>query len=135
MTELETRLSQAERYFSKSKYKSVVERASKFYCEGEYAKASSTLTTLPTSEKLLNDLIPILKGKSVFTTLKKTMEGRGNSDWTSMKGLTSLCTHCIIECERGNTEYLMLVDMLYEKIGKMLVSVKSFDASMVEVSS
>jgi hypothetical protein len=135
MTDLERKITLAERYFSKSKYKGIVERASKFMLEGDYGKAENVLATLPTEERLLNDLIPILKGKSVFTTLKKAMEGKVSSDWTSMKGLSSLCTHCIIECERGNTEYLLLVDMLNEKIGKMLVNAKSFDKSMIEISS
>jgi len=132
---IEKKLAQAERYFMKSRFKTIVERASKLYIEGEYDKADRTLDTLPTSESLLDTLLPVLTGKPVFTTLKKVMSGKMDSDWTSMKGLSSLCTHCLIECERGNTEYLMLVDTIHEKIGKMLVNAKSFDKSMMEIVS
>jgi len=66
--------------------------------------------------------------------MKKVMEGKIESDWTSMKGLSSLATHCLIECERGNTEYLLLVDIIHEKVGKMLVNAKNFDKGMIQVN-
>lgn len=132
---LDRKLALAERYFMKSRYKNIVERASSHYIEGEYDKADRVLDTLPTSESLLDTMLPVLSGKPVYSTLKKVMSGKIDSDWTSMKGLSSLCTHCLIECERGNTEYLMLVDTIHEKIGKMLANAKSFDKSMMEISS
>ena len=131
---IERKLNQAERYFTKTRYKNIVERATSHYVSGESEKCDRVLDTLPTADKMLQDLMPVLQKKSVFSTMKKVMEGKIESDWTSMKGLSSLATHCLIECERGNTEYLLLVDIIHEKIGKMLVNAKNFDKGMIQVN-
>ena len=134
-TELQNKLFEVERYFGGTKYDDLVKEAFEFYYTEDYSGLEETLGKFPTSEQLLNNLVPILKSKPVYATLKKVIEGKHNSDWTSLKGLSSLCTHCVIECERGNTEYLMLVHVLYERIGQMLMSVKNFDRSDVEIIS
>jgi len=131
--ELLKRLNEVDRYFKTSKYAELVKEASQLYYAGEYIQLEEHLQKFPTTEKLLNDLVPILKGKSVFTTLKKTIEGKNENDWTSLKGMNSLLTHVIIECEKGNYEYLILVHMLYERIGQMIANVGSFNKSYIEV--
>jgi len=135
ITDLQNRLHATERYFSGTRYHDMVTQASESFYAEDYSALEEVLGKFPTSEQLLNKLVPILKGKSVYATLRKVIEGKNESDWTSLKGLSSLCTHCIIECERGNREYLMLVHMLYERIGQMLMTVKNFDKSHVEIIS
>jgi hypothetical protein len=133
--EIEKKIYEIDRYFKNSKYADLVKEASELYYAGEYRKLEQCLQKFPTTEKLLNDLIPILKGKSVFFTLTKIIEGKSGNDWTSLKGMNSLLTHVIIECERGNTEYLILVHMLYERIGQMIANVGNFNKSYIEVET
>ena len=75
------------------------------------------METLPTDDQLLEKLNKHLKGKSVYKTIARTVQGKTKNVYEALKGLFSLGTHIAIECEKGNTEYKPLLDNLYEKIG------------------
>jgi hypothetical protein len=65
----------------------------------------------------LSDLTEKLQGKPVYRTLKQISEKRLKEGDKFLKGLFSLGTHTIIEMEKGNKEYKLLLDFIYEKIG------------------
>jgi len=120
--EIQARLLEAELYFLKSHSK-IVREAERLYFSktvGARTKLESLLITLPTKENMLKELVEKLKGKPVYSTLKKIMEGKANNSHTTLKGLFSLGTHVAIECEQGNDQYRILLPFIFEKIGNIL---------------
>jgi len=83
-------------------------------------KAAEIVETCFDKDHLMKTLLEKLKGKSVYKTLKRTLEGRCESKLEHVKGLSSLCTHIIIECQHGRNEYRVLLHDVYEKIGQLL---------------
>lgn len=112
------RISRAEKYFAGTKYGSKVMEAVKLYNQDKVKEANVIMDSLPTSETLMERLAPKLRGKSVYTTLKKIGRGKVESTAEVMKGLFSLGTHVCIEIEKGNLEYRMLLEDIYSRIGK-----------------
>lgn len=106
------------KYFSESKrYGTSVKEAVAYADMGMPARAGMILEWLPNDKQLFSELLGKLKNKSVYTTFKKMQENKG---YEAMKAWSSLMTHAIIECEQGNTEYMMIVHQIYEAIGKLL---------------
>jgi hypothetical protein len=87
--------------------------------EGREAAAKDVLSQLPTEKELLEDIVNKLKDKPVHKTLKRGLKENAN-DVKFLKGLFSLGTHIVIECEKGNNEYKMLLPTLYSRIGALL---------------
>lgn len=112
------RLSRAEKFFTNTRYESKIVEAVKLYNLGKVKEANSVLDSLPTAEKLMERLAPKLRGKSVYTTLKKIGRGQIENPVEAMKGLFSLGTHVCIEIENGHLEYRMLLEDIYSRIGK-----------------
>jgi hypothetical protein len=71
-------------------------------------------------QRLLSDLLEKMEGKPVSKTLSRIDE---KLSWTSIKAISSLLTHAIIECEQGNSEYHVLVVHLQEKLGQMIYDI------------
>lgn len=120
-------LNLAEKYYSKSKtdgFKSIFESAQKLFINEKFNECIETLSKLPDEQKLLALLIEKLKGKSVYTTLSAICSDAMDCDYTTLKGLMSLSTHVVIECEQGRTEYGLLLEDLYRKIGSVLFAIK-----------
>ena len=122
-TEVFNRLVEAEKYFKKSKFAATVKEAQRAYYDGRIEGAENFLSELPTTFTMLEALMVELKGKSVYKTLKKIIDGKIENTWESLKGLCSLCTHIAIECERGNIEYAMLLDEVMSKINEIRYNV------------
>ena len=78
------------------------------------------LDKLPSTGVLLERLVEKLKGKSVSKTLRKIQEGKTEDNLITAKGLSSLLTHIFIECEKGNTEYRILVPSIIEKLNEVV---------------
>lgn len=121
--EITNKLSEIERHFKNTRYGTLVKDAVALYYQGRYADLDEMLKKFPTKDEMLEELIEKLKGKSIYTTLKKIGKGTATSDWTKFKGLSSLLTHVAIEAERGNTEYKYLLVDIYERIGVMLATI------------
>lgn len=117
------RLFEAEKYFTKKKYVSTVELARELFERGQFDLCKVQLNKLPTSAELLEKLVEKLEGKSVYKTLKQIQEDKVGNDFTTLKGLLSLGTHIVIECEHGNEEYQILLPNLLEKIGEILYEI------------
>jgi len=122
-TELFFRLQEAEKYFTKDEYKTIVNLARALYERGQFDLCETTLSKLSTKEQLLKRLVEKLKEKSVYKTLKKIQEGQVDNDLVTAKGLSSLLTHAIIEIEQGNTEYKMLIPSILEKLNDVIYTV------------
>jgi hypothetical protein len=111
-----SKLLEAIQYFLDSKYKNVVEEACKAWEGSDYASCEAILSKLPSSDVLLKGLVEKLRGKSVYTNLERVQSKDGELDWQALKVVSSLLTHVIIECERGNTEFRVLIPVLLEKL-------------------
>ena len=118
-----SRILEVEKYFAKSqRYSSIVRDIMKLYEAREFELCKKDLRNLPTKEQLLKELVEKLKGKSVWKTLKLLQEGHVEKGYVAAKGLSSLLTHIIIECEAGNTEYGMLIPVVLDKLNEMVYS-------------
>ena len=96
-----SKLSNAKKYFANTQYQHLVERAEKFYEQANFDLSGEVLDTLPTVERLLDELVERLKDKPVYKTLKRIANNECKDTSTLLKGLLSLSTHCVIECEKG----------------------------------
>lgn len=112
----------AVKYFNSGKYVSIVNSALDCYNAGDLFGARKFLAKLPDKEILLKDLMKVLLGKPLVKTWNKVLKGNGKNKYTEGKALFSLGSHICIELEKGNTEYLMLLEDVYSRIGKFLVS-------------
>lgn len=98
----------------------ILKEAEDYLVLKNYELANGVLETLETRSDLLKKLLETLKHKSVYSTLKKIISGKEIGYYEKLKGLTSMMTHLVIECEHGNVEYLALIDETYSTIGKIL---------------
>ena len=76
---------------------------------GDLETAKKLIESLRDKNQLLTDLSETLKGKPVYTTLKRILEGKVDNKYIALKGLSSLMTHIAIEAEKGNMEYVPLL--------------------------
>lgn len=113
------RLQEAGKYFTKKEYADIVERAQYLFEEGQFNSCEKELEKLPNYVQLLETLVEKLRGKSVHKTLRKLQEGKVSDDLLTAKGLSSLLTHVIIEIEKGNNEYKVLVPNILEKLSEI----------------
>jgi len=119
------RLTDAKREFKGSRFEPIVNKALEFYCIGDFEQSSLLLEELPRREKLLEELIKKLEGKSVYKTLEKISKKKTENEWETLKGLFSLGTHICIELEKGNLEYRGVLADVYERIGRMMYEVST----------
>jgi len=103
-------------YFSGTQYGKILEAARRAVDEGKLKGAQVILGTLPTDDQLLAQLVEKLKGKSVATTLERIRKREVTEGFTAMKGLSSLMTHVLIECEKGATEFRKLIPVILESL-------------------
>lgn len=106
----------AEVYFGGTKYGKILESAQAAVGKGSLKAAATILRTLPSDDELLAHLVEKLKGKSVATTLERIRKGEVTEGFTAMKGLSSLLTHVLIECEKGGTEFRKLVPVILDRL-------------------
>lgn len=106
----------AEVYFAGTQYGKIPEAARRAANEDKLKGAQIILRTLPTDDQLLAQLVEKLKGKSVATTLERIRTGKVTGELTAMKGLSSLLTHVLIECEKGATEFRKLIPVILESL-------------------
>ena len=118
-TELVMKVNEALAYFGST---DPGKKLLRLYKAGDLVGVNEALKALPTYESLLSDLVAKLKGKSVFTTLKRVAEGKETDKFTKLKGLLSLSTHACIECEQGRSEYKLVLNRLFEQIAKEMYS-------------
>jgi len=114
-----SRLNEASKYFTKKEYIEIVDTARSLFERGQFDLCEKMLEKLPNNVQLLENLVNKLKGKSVHKTLKKIQEGKNENDLLTAKGLSSLLTHVIIEVEKGNNEYKVLVPNILEKLSEI----------------
>jgi hypothetical protein len=117
--ELFDKLVMAEKYFTR-KYADTVELAKELFERNQLDLCEKQLNRLPSSGDLLEKLVSKLKDKHLYKTLRKIEEGKVGNDLLTLKGLLSLGTHIVIECEHGNDEYRILLPNLLEKISEMI---------------
>jgi len=115
------RISTMEYYFGASKrYNNLVKESIAAFERGQMREANRVLDRLPSEHQLLTELTEKLKSKSVYKTLKRIAKGEETSVFETMKGYFSLGTHIAVECERGNTEYTLLLTMIHNRLGNLI---------------
>lgn len=114
--ELIQKVFELNKYFLNTKYNGLVVTLNECMESRSFIEAREKIREFPTDKMLLDELVNKLKGKSVYTNLIKS---RGETDLVSLKSLSSLLTHTIIECEKGNTEFKKLIPLLLEKINEI----------------
>jgi len=112
------KLTEGEKYFTKKA--GIVNLARELFERGQFDLCEKELERLPTDAELLEKLVEKLKGKSVHKTLKQMQEGRVENNLLTAKGLSSLLTHILIECEHGNNEYKILIPNVIEKLNEII---------------
>jgi len=118
--ELLARLVIAEKYFTREKYRTQVALARERFTSDRLPACEAIVERLPTADSLLVELIGRLKGKSIYRTLKEMHKNSEVRALIKLKGFSSLITHTVIEMEKGNTEYGLLLPMLLEKEQELL---------------
>lgn len=116
------RMFEAEKYFTGKEYHDIVRRARELFDKDGFKLCTGELDRLPSKGVLLERLVKKLQGKSISRTLKKIQEGKVKDDLVMAKGLSSLLTHIFIECEKGNTEYKILVPNIIENLNEAVYS-------------
>jgi len=119
--ELLDKITKVEKYFKDTKYSNIVREISNLFNNGKLFLCEKELEKLPSEDQLLDELVEKLKGKSIYRTLEKIEKGEKDV-FVILKGLSSLLTHCIIECKH-NREYLMLVPVIVNKINGVIYEI------------
>lgn len=112
------RIQAAKTYFDGTQYQKIVESAQTAVDGGHFKRAVVILSSLPTDEQLLSQLMEKLKGKSVCSTLERIQSGKSVGGYTAMKGLSSLLTHIVIEMEQGHKEFQKLLPVVLHKLNE-----------------
>ena len=126
-TKLFTKLTEVERYFTGTKYDSIVKRAVEMFEKGDESGTKGMLKNLPSREFLLAKVLEELrkKGKRTYRTLVENQMLRDESEpghgAEFLQGLFSLGTHVLIQMKNEGKEYGILLPLVYERIGKVLI--------------
>jgi len=121
--QLVIKLQIAEKYFTSEQYQTLVSLAKNKFNAGNFQACKEMVAKFPTEESLLNDLIEKLEGKSIYRTLEKIHRGDSIGPLVKLKGISSLVTHTVIEMEKGNAEFGLLLPSLLEKAQALLFEV------------
>ena len=107
------------RKYAGTKYVDLVEKATDAYVVDDYKKLDKIIASFPTDIELLETLIRKLEGKSVYTNLKRVLEGKETSIEQELLSTASLIVHVGIEIKE-NKEYKCLLPDLYKKLGVII---------------
>jgi hypothetical protein len=124
MSEFLSKLALANRYFFNTKYSDILVKAQEYYNKGDEIKAMKALSQLPDKTKLLRQLLKECRGKAMEKSLRKVTDGKITNFYGVLKSLYSLGTHILIELEKGNLEYRMLLEDVFLKIQAAMSSQK-----------
>ncbi len=113
------KLLELQRQFDGTKYSLILAEYCKAYLKEDYLKMNETLKKFPTEIQLLEKLTTKLKGKSVFTNLRKIFKNERVSEEDKKIALSSLYTHICIEIKKGNKEYAHLGLGILKKLVKL----------------
>ena len=117
-TNCSKRIFEATRKFYTTKYWPVVEQATKEYVKGDYQHCLNLLNTLPQDISLLESLLEKVKGKPVYSTLKKVLRNESVSKEDAEIAVSSLITRTLIE-SKDNREYRALLPDLIKKLQEL----------------
>jgi len=110
-------------YSHTDKYIDTLHEIEDHFNSNDLEKAQELIESMKDKNQLLNELSEKLKGKPVYTTLHKILDGKIDNKFVALKGLSSLMTHIAIEAEKGNFEYVPLLRQVNEQYNGILVTV------------
>lgn len=109
-----------QRQFENTQYQPLLKEYYKAYSKYDIKEMDGILARFPAEIQLLETLVEKLKGKSVYSNLKKIVRGESISVVNNAIGTSSLITHVLIEVKQGNTEYKLLLNDLNNKLNKLV---------------
>jgi len=107
------------RKYTGTKYEKLIEKAVTVYLADDYEQLDEIIASFPTDVVLLETLVNKLKGKSVYTNLKRLLEQKETSVEQELISTASLIVHVGIEIKE-NKEYKFLLPDLYKKLGVII---------------
>jgi hypothetical protein len=111
------KLLELQRQFDGSiKYAPLLNEYVEAYVDRNNMRMDKVIRKLPTDVQLLEELMEKLKGKSVFTNLRKILRGDEINEIDRKIALSSLYTHLCIELKKGNLEYQRLCEDTLSKL-------------------
>lgn len=119
---IEAELIRADNFKTSVEYSGYAFNAKVLYDSGNIDECKKELKKLPSNTQLVQDLIERLEGKSVYTNIKRIVEGKETDKYRIMAGYSSLITHAIIECEHGREYYMPVVEELISKLQRAIYS-------------
>lgn len=118
MNKYSIKLFEISKKFLNTKYEKQVKEAREAYLMDDFAKFDEITNKLPTEKELLENLVERLKGKSVYSNLKRVLSGKNVSVLEAKICLTSLLVHTYIE-QKVNPEYKLLESIIENKLNKL----------------
>ena len=119
-TEILRALVRAEAFSQSERHKQNVFEAKRLHKLGKLTECEAVLAKIPSDDQLLKELVEKLKGKSIFTNIRKLTEGKMNNKYSALKTYFSLGTHIAIECEHNRLEYAPLLESVMQKLFKLI---------------
>jgi len=107
------------RKYANTKYSVLIDEATTAYIEDNYKKLDEIISKFPDDISLLEKLVAKLRGKSVYTNLKKLLEHKETSIEQELISTASLIVHVGIEIKEDK-EYKSLLPDLYKKLGVII---------------
>ena len=111
------KLLEIRKKFDGTQYDSLITEYMLAYVHDNKTRMDEIIKQLPTDIQLLENLVNKLKGKSVYTNLKKILNEEKISNIDREITLSSLYTHICIEMKQGNLEYKNLKQGTFQKLG------------------
>ena len=107
------------RRYAGTTHMDLVEKAAAAYLLDDYKALDKIIAKLPNDLALFETLVNKLKGKSVYTNLRKLLEKKEISVEQELISTASLIVHTGIEIKE-NKEYKCLLPDLYKKLGVII---------------
>ena len=123
--DLRDRVCKMERYFSSEKYAHLLVEMGHAIKNEDWEGLGTVLDKFPTRVELFNQLLeqlsrPQPKGKPIYRSLMRLARGQMTCKEEKLKVYFSLGTHLSISIAKGDTEFRMLRDEAYNKIGELI---------------
>lgn len=98
----------------------LIDEAMKAYVKGDYQRIDEIIVRISPDYKLLESLVQKLRGKSVYTGLRKLIEGKDQTTEQAIVTVASLMVHSALELKENRIEYRKLLPELHKKLGVLI---------------
>ena len=114
------KLLEYSRKFSSTKYSETLNELYDCYLRDDWKRFELVEKKFPSDVQLLENLIEKLKGKSVYSNLRKIFKNESVNVIDMKVTLSSLITHLLLEEKQGGREYSNLIKETHKKLGDLI---------------